>query len=217
MAYLAKVSFPYFTALPEDVVVNTWHFAFIVGDPAEGDYGNLRDNLATFYSTVYSDVAAVRWAPWVTTAANTIQVYNMADPSPRPPLYEASMAITGATPPSTSTTTPETAICLSYQAEPSAGVPQARRRGRIFLGGMGTAIQAGSGVTFPSIAAGVRTLICNAAEALATSMFADGWQWVVHSRTVAGDAAVTNGWVDDEPDTQRRRGRDPAIRTLWSV
>lgn len=217
MTYLAKVTFPYFTALPEDVIVNTWHFTWLIGDPAEGDFANLNANLGTFYSTVYSDAGAVRFAPWVDFVNNTLQVYNLEDAEPRPAIYEAGMALTGVGSLTTSTVTPETAICLSYQADAAAGIPQARRRGRVFLGGLGTAIQAGSGVTFPGVASANRTLIAGAADTFAGASGTDGWIWVVHSRTVAGDSVVTNGWVDDEPDTQRRRGREATVRTLWSV
>lgn len=215
MTYLAAVSFPYFTLLPEDVVVNTWHFNFPVGDPAEGDFANIRERLETFYSTVYSSVGFIRFAPWIVPASNTIKMYNLEDATPRPPIYEASMALTSVTPVTTSTIPPEAAICLSYQADGLAGVPQARRRGRVFLGGLGSAIQAGSGVTFPGIANANRTAIGDAADALMNGAIADGWIWVVWSRTTSSAAAVTNGWVDDEIDTQRRRGRAPTTRYVW--
>lgn len=216
MTYRVNVSFPYFTGLPEDVVVNTWHFQWLIGSPAEGDFSDLRTRLGTFYNAIYSNTAGVGNAPWLRPLINTMSVYNLDDPEPRPPVHESTISLTLGTPLTSSTVTPETALCLSYQADTLAGVPQARRRGRIFLGGLQNPITAGTASSFPGVASTHRTIVANAAAAFLASSTGDDWIWVVHSRTVAGDAPVTNGWIDDEPDTQRRRGRAPTVRTLWT-
>lgn len=216
MTYLAVASFPYFTGLPEDVVVNTWHFLHPIGTPGETEFALLNADLATFYASVYHNTAGIGHAPWLRPLINSLTIYDLDDPSPRPPIYEAGMALTLGTVSSSSVTAPETALCLSYQADGEAGIPQARRRGRIFLGGLLNPISAGGASAFPSIGSGQRTIVANAASALLEDLLEDDWIWVVHSRTAAGDAAVTNGWVDDEIDTQRRRGREPSTRTTWS-
>lgn len=213
--HMVKVTLPYFTAIPEDVVVNTWHFDSVASDPGEGPYSALRDLLEDFYRTAYSDVNGLKFAPWLRPALNIVQIYRLSDPSPRAPRWEGSMPIGDLTSAGTANAPPETAICLSYQADVVAGTPQARRRGRIFLGGFAEPMFAGTTTSFPSIGSGARTQISDAAEALLLAALPAGWTWVVHSRTIAGDSPVTNGWVDDEPDTQRRRGRAPLSRTTW--
>ena len=217
MTYLAVASFPYFTGLPEDVVVNTWHFNHDISVPTEGDFANFRDNLAVFYQTIYHQ-AGLGYAPWLRPFLNTLKIYNLEDPEPRPTVYDAAMALTLGTAPTTGTVPPEVAVCLSYQAVAMAGVPQARRRGRVFLGGLGTqAIFQGTVSSFPQVPSSQRTTIANAAIALGTSMAADNWVWVVYSRVLGSTANVSNGWIDDEIDTQRRRGRGATTRTLWDA
>ena len=84
--YLARVSIPYFTGIPEDVIVNTWHFMFPNTTPEEGDLSSLRDNLSSFYQTVYSVSGSTRFAPWVNPSGNTLDVYNVEEPAPRSPI-----------------------------------------------------------------------------------------------------------------------------------
>lgn len=213
--HLAKVTIPYFTAIPEDVIVNTWHFDSVASDPGETEYADLLELLSAFYDTVYSTAGVLTFAPWVRPANNTLQVYRLSDPSPRSPRYESSLTIGDTTTTAATGTSPEVAVCLSYQADVTSGIPQARRRGRIFLGGFAQPMTAGTTVLFPTIGPSQRTQIADAAETMLANSVAAGWIWIVHSRTVAGDSVVTNGWVDDEPDTQRRRGRTPLVRTTW--
>jgi hypothetical protein len=213
--HLAKVSIPYYTGIPEDVIVNTWHFDSLVTTPGEGEFADLLANLSAFYDTVYALGGALTFAPWVRPALNTLEVYNLTHSPPRSPVYAGSLTIGDQTTTGTAGTPPETAVCLSYQAEVVSGIPQSRRRGRIFLGGFNQPMTAGTTTAFPTVGPTQRDLIADAAAALQTSMFADGWVWVVWSRTNSAAYAVDNGWIDDEPDTQRRRGRDPQTRTLW--
>jgi hypothetical protein len=112
------------------------------------------------------------------------------------------------------------ALCLSYKADYVGGFPQARQRGRIYLGGFATLLAAGSASSFPAVSSTSRTAIATAATALKTGLFADGWVWVVLSPTnVALNAqntfTVTGGWIDNAADTQRRRGQKATARTSW--
>jgi hypothetical protein len=39
---------------------------------------------------------------------------------------------------------------------------------------------------------------------------------VLYSRTSGSSVLIDNGWVDNAPDIQRRRGIDPSARTTFS-
>jgi len=59
-----------------------------------------------------------------------------------------------------------------------------------------------------------------AALQLATALSGVGGvdvDWVVHSHANDASYTVTNAWVDDEWDTQRRRGMRPTTRQLAAV
>jgi hypothetical protein len=106
----------------------------------------------------------------------------------------------------------ETAIVGALEAVPISGVPQARRRGRMFFGPIASvALSMTSGrcrVTQPAqtaIAAGLRSLITGGLPT-----------WGVYSRVNGTMATAVQGWVDDAPDTQRRRGRGALKRTTYS-
>lgn len=215
--YRAQFTIPYFTNLPTDVVVNDWHFSFIIGNPDTSDYTALRDDLIAFYNAVYSGgTLGDVMAPWMRPADASLKIYNINDPTPRAPRWEGLAALADNRV-AGSDTPLETAICCSFQGDQVSGAPQARRRGRIFLGGLGVAGAEGDTTTFSEPDPGLIASINTAAEALVGSAFSDGWQWVVYSRVNNTGAPITNGWVDNAWDTQRRRGNAPSARAVWSV
>lgn len=215
--YRAQFTIPYFTNLPTDVVVNDWHFSFIIGNPDTSDYEDLRDDLIAFYNAVYSGaLGGDAMAPWMRPADASLKIYNINDPTPRAPRWEGPAALADNRV-SASGIPLESAICCSFQGDQVSGAPQARRRGRVFLGGWGSATEPGDATTFPGPDVALIASINTAAETLVGSAFADGWQWVVYSRVNNTGAPITNGWVDDAWDTQRRRGNAPTSRAVWSV
>jgi hypothetical protein len=200
--------------MPGDVITNDWCFAWPLGAPVESDYVNAKNRLDTFYTNVYSIGASGAMAPWVVGANASLKVYNIADPTPRAPVYESILPISGDA--AASSYLPlEVAICLSFQADQISGVPQARRRGRVFLGGFGIVASPGDTDQFPQVDSIVTAAIASEATDLATGLLADGWVWSVFSRVNNSSAPVSNGWVDNEFDTQRRRGVLATARTLW--
>lgn len=216
MSHQVNVSVPYFSNIPEDVITNTWHFLFLVGSPVETDYQALVGDLLAFYLFVYSAVdGGLTWAPWARPDAMSMKVYDLSDPTPRVPVYQEVVDATASTS-SSSTLVPETAICLSFQAVAVAGLPQARRRGRIYLGGMGVGVTAGSSSLFPQISSDIREGICTAAHDLKAAADGHGWEWVVRSKVNDDVVAVDNGWVDNAVDTQRRRGQVATARTIFT-
>jgi hypothetical protein len=94
-----------------------------------------------------------------------------------------------------------------------SGQPQARKRGRIYLGPFDTTQLNADGRILPAC----QTTIRNAAQALLTaSDVALDWSWAVYSPTNASGVIVDNGWVDNEWDTQRRRGRAATTRSTFT-
>lgn len=140
--------------------------------------------------------------------------YDREDPEPRAPVLTYVWSL--ATAPAGTNLPPEVSLCCSFQGNLESGQPQSRRRGRNYL-------------PFPSSAALATdgrpaTTAINAAVAwgdtlLEFSKTPGNPSWVVASSYgVPGefDTLITNGWVDNEFDTQRRRGRDATARTTFS-
>jgi hypothetical protein len=62
----------------------------------------------------------------------------------------------------------------------------------------------------------VRKRICAQASRLALGNGQD-MEWAVWSTTRSQMARVVGGWVDDDFDTQRRRGLTSSFRTKWGT
>lgn len=217
MTIEAVASIPYFSALPEDVVVNTWHFDWVgTGDPTNSDYVNLANLIWQFYETVFGAAGATFMAPWMRPALAHMKMYDSFEPTPRAPVYDAGTALT-VTQSGTVNTPTEVAACLSFHGDYVSGVAQASQRGRVFIGGLGAGcIANGATSTFPMISSTLRTNMGGAAGDILSTQGAVDWQWVVASRVLFPSVfPVVGGWVDDAPDTQRRRGQDATTRSLW--
>jgi len=167
---------------------------------------NLFDNaLETFYES-----CRTLFPSTVRQTAHVIKSYDRSDPLPRAPVLIGAFAFSAA--PTGNPLPPEVSLCGSFQAPPASGIPQARRRGRIFLGPLNIGTIAGTGRPTP----GSVTILRNALEALrVASAAAATWEWSVFSTKNLVNYSITNGWVDDEYDTQRRRGRLPVVRTVF--
>lgn len=220
VAALAQVSFDADTGLPEDRVVNTWHFdADPAVFPATGlaDAQNIADMVEDFYTAIPSGAAAAVASLYSSELAGSaiINVYDLTQPTPRVPVLEHPFSFT----PGVNALPAEVAFCLSYQAIPVAGISQARRRGRIYLGPFSRSTTVIDGaVSEPDD--GMRGIIRRAArDLLAASNASVSNTWAVLSRASTPDAlaAVADGWVDNAWDTQRRRGLAPTVRELWSA
>lgn len=217
----AQVTIPLDSALPEDSFVNTFYFDGddTLGEDLDSEYHSVVYNLLqTFYQSIDAYLANSVASP------ATLKIYDMRDPLPRVPEFTGTIPLTdSAQPPLPS----EVALCVSFQADPVSGVAQARRRGRVFIGPLP------STASFAVVTAGQlrpHTALVGAFADAANAM-ADGADtvggshvsWAVYSPTLDAigtidDAFndVTNGWVDNAYDTQRRRGAAPSSRTLWT-
>lgn len=212
MLIRAQVTLPYTSNIPKDCITNTWYFS---GWPAVS-FTDAADaaaaGLVQFYDTVYVTAGC---ATYVNRGGAFCRCYDMSTPEPRVP-YEPSFTLSTANTQQTAIPT-EVACVLSFQADKEAGEPQARRRGRIYLGGVtnGVGQWIGNNPSFPVFDAVALNAITSAAEDLADLIIGEEATWVVYSPTNGTWAQVTNGWVDSSPDTQRRRSVEATSRTLW--
>jgi hypothetical protein len=211
----ALVTIPRDTGLPEDVSVNTWHFSTTETSPYSAARTAIGSALQTFYSAVDQLFSSVTATPV------TLRFYDLGEPQPRTPLA-APATVTFVPDTGTVVYPEECAIALSFQGSKVSGVPQARRRGRVYLGplsGIG-AIVAGR-TQVPNSVTGV--IAAAGGGLLAASESASTWKWVVYSPTSAAEGmpgeawytAVKSGWVDNAFDVQRRRGPAPTFRSTF--
>lgn len=207
--HLFTVTWESETALPKDAMVNTWYFEGSGTDPA-----NVGDMLEDFYNADPSGLGysiGSYFSDDIVTGDYTIKGYDLADAKPRAPMYESTRSLdtisTGDGLP------PEVALCFSYHADYVSGTAPARRRGRVYLGGLATASSSGGRPV------GALTLVIAAAgrDLLVASNSAVNWSWVQYSQTTSTGNNVVGGWVDDAWDTQRRRGIDASSRETWTA
>lgn len=213
--YQTQVIFPFFTNLPRDVAVNTFHF--FSGDE---DLDSVADPIATaltaFYAGVYTTGAAARvnYIDWTRIQYKT---FNLEDPPPRVPVIRTPTwtAATGA-----STIPTEVACVLSFHAAPESGVRFQRLYNRIYLPGiMPTHLSSSAVDEFPRFASTFISQITTAADGLAVPFGTPSVAWTQVSRATGAIVGrpITGGWVDNSPDTQRRRSVGASSRTTWTA
>lgn len=207
--------------LPRDHIVNVVFFR----DDGDSD-GPLESlgflpSVAPDYNATAQDWATqldAYWTahapPFVDGGATQVRLYDMHAAKPRPVLGEYTVPATQARAPS-GMGNRDVALCLSFFG--TRNLP--RQRGRIFLGPI---LGTHAGSLTPSSS--------DTSAILALAPVFHGFQvnvpdpgtntdvdWVVHS--VAGNASwkVTNGWCDNEWDTQRRRGLKADTRNATTM
>ena len=213
-AYRAQVILPFFTNLPTDVIVNQFHFTSTVDDvDAVGVV--VAAGLETFYQEVYGTSAAER-VSYINWTGIRMKLFNLDDPTPRVPYISDPFTFTNGT--AASSVPTEVACVLSFQAERESGVRYQRLYNRIFLGGVPQAAIAGStAATFPRFTAAWTNGIITAAQNLLEFGDTQTVPWVQASSATGAliTRTVAGGWVDNSPDTQRRRSVLANVRTNW--
>lgn len=214
MAYYIRIqcSIPHVSGIPEDSVQNTWHFE--TTDPvmltgAAECVAALRDFYQAIDGSVFPDSVASPIA---------VKVYNLADVTPRVPvLTDTIIIVPGAAEPLPS----QVALVLSFQGVQESGQPQARRRGRVFIGPNNVSSTSTTDDYSRPDAAVLATLV-TAATTLISQASSTGNFWCVYSPTTDATESladaffiVTNGWIDNRWDTQRRRLPAATARSLY--
>lgn len=94
--------------------------------------------------------------------------------------------------------------------------PRQRKSGRLYFGPLGTAAVALSGQT-PRVHSNLRASINARLSGMQSGAEALGYQWGVWSRVNGNLWPVVRLEVDDEFDTQRRRGKRAGVRQAWNL
>lgn len=202
--YLAQVTIPDTSGLARDARVNTWHVQADT-EPLSADFAGQCTAFRNFYQAMSGS-----WSNRVATTGNSVKFYDLSDPKPRVPVYEGNL---GTLTVSASDTGPlELCLCISFQGTPVSGVPQARKRGRIYLGPLSKGT-----IGYDRPQSALRSAMASAASTLLAASLDTGagalgvWSGVANAFT-----PYTGGWIDDEWDIQRRRGQRPTTRTTFS-
>lgn len=201
--YEVQVRLPKDSAIPADEVTNTWWFARTdLAEWTATDNGVVTTWLTAFYNSVMPLISAT-----VNSSALPYKTYNDGDPRPRSPRFTGNLTPTALT--ATQFGPDEIAMVMSFQADRVSGSVQSRRRGRVYIGPIGQ-------LNSDRPPAGNITTLRNAGSTLvAASLAHPTMRWVVHSRANNGYSVVTNGWVDNAWDVQRRRGVRATSRTTF--
>lgn len=213
--YRTEVIFPMFTNQPTDVIANNFHFLDDVTN-IEALTSRINTALTNFYNIVYSNTAAAK-VPYVDWAQAVTKTFNLSEPTPRVPFIRAMPTVQGT---ATSTTLPtEVACVLSFRAAQQSGVAYQRLYNRIFLGALhSNDMSAAAADQFPRFTSAFTTRIANAAIALHAEVLpATEWVQVSKAGGLTAVRPIVGGWVDNGPDTQRRRSVLATLRNNWLV
>jgi hypothetical protein len=205
----ATVSLESATGIPADRATNTFHFD--CNSTATEVLDNVLDLLTDFY-TVGANLGPITdmFASDLYCGSFDIELYNLDDPIPRPPIASRNVVDPAGT---TQGMPAEVALVLSFEALPLAGQVQARRRGRIYIPWLGEGLNSAGRPTLNTMTLAVE----QANQLLAASDASVSVDWVVWSPTSNAAVGVARGWVDDSWDTQRRRGWEPTERFTFPL
>jgi hypothetical protein len=214
------------SGLPADAVQNSfaWTTGSVPASPAEMDeIGNRIDN---FYNA--AGTAAVSISHYLSSSidhnnnAHTVDFYDLTghlNGTPHgSPIRSQPFTLAGL--PDNTMMPDEVAICLSYHSafgtdpeELGATRPKARDRGRLYIGPLALNTVVGDAVNQePRVVPACAQTIRDAGVALNTSSVLA--TWCLWSRKDAALKPVTNVFVDNAFDIQRRRGNKATTRIL---
>lgn len=218
---LATVHLPYTTGLPEDESVNT--FAFVWDGTGDEPTTEITTALTDFYNV--SGGTAVRALISEVVDRGTdkchVDLAPIIDAGPVPNIggvYFQDHFTLGA-PHGTGTPVSlplECAIVCSFYASIPTLTSIRRRRGRIYLGPLDIVALDTTG-PFPMIPSSTTDSLADACQSLQEDAAVAGFPWAVWSRAAGDLFPVDSGWVNNEFDTQRRRGAEATARSNWTV
>lgn len=209
----ARVTFQSMSNIPADNVSNTFCFynGTSIDKDDEADLDNVLDLVDDFYTVAGSGGgdALGRFINNTVKRQAIIKLYDFADPEPRAPIAERIITLPAVV--SNNNLPSEVALVGSFQADQVAGMTQRRRRGRVYIGPLCTS--APNNTNPPTTM--VDALKNRMNELLAAADASLLWDWHIYSPTNNNSVKVTNGWVDNTWDTQRRRGPKSTSRTVF--
>lgn len=218
----AVVSMSYGSGLPEDVVQNT--FTFVCQDGT-----NYLEYIEDTLQAAYDNVTGAYTHDIDRTPGATLTFYDWTIAAPNPPIATSTLTIQAVS--GTAYDLPqEVALVCSFEAPTVAGVPMARRRGRVYLGPWCTASAVDSTVPPTSIITATKDFGLDIVTACPLNGTIASWAvlsrkqgggWLLPGQSgppnfAAAVSPVTHGWVDNAWDTQRRRGQKATARTTFA-
>jgi hypothetical protein len=211
-------SFMGLSGLPKDQFVNTFHF---IGATDTGPtLDPLGEAVKAFYANTFtgSSTSVGSWMGFTSSSPGArIKIYDIADPPHAPPRWDETYT-PGAHGASAGNHLPtELAVCLSYSAAFPISVDPKRRRGRIYVGPMGVSALETSTSTDAMVKDTVQNVIKGAALGFAALAVTAGYDWAVYSPTDGAAYSITNVYVDNAWDIQRRRGLKATTRVAGVV
>jgi len=205
--------FPMHTGDPSDIVLNTLHFESTLG---HADFAvSVPVFLDPFWETIYgaTDTLRVNYIDW---PSMKYRVFDLTQPTPRVPIEEPGPFTTAGT--NASSIPTEVAVVASFQSVGIPGEVFQRRYNRIFLGGVASNwFQTSTSTAYPVVGTGRAQLIIDAMTNLAAGLPGPSTLWVQVSNAggTPRSLPVVGGFVDNSPDTQRRRSVDATSRLVW--
>ncbi len=205
--------------LPEDVVVNTFHFFASGANATEAQALEIADKVIAFYNTAPTGVTPTAGviSTFVSRLPNAceVRVYDLSVPTPRPLLFSKTFTLAPVV--SGGTDFPaEVAIVLSLQALRAPGAPLSRHRGRVYIGPVGSNTVGGNSGGDLLIAPPTRQRLVDAGVRMMGGN-ADLIRWGVYSRVDNAIRGIVSASCDDRYDTQRRRGADPTSKIIGNA
>jgi len=200
--YRHQMTFKTVDLNPANFVTNTWHC--LAPDATAGT--DFNGGVRAFYNSLTTYLS-----PLLAQNGHEVKIYDLEDPEPRAPILEFEWNLTSA--PSGSALPPEVALCLSFQAEKLSGQTQARRRNRLYIGPLDTTACGSDGRPAPAFV----TAMADAGQAVFDDAVGEDYDWAIFSTFAPTTGVIAaNGWVDNEFDTQRRRGRVSTAREIFT-
>lgn len=207
----AQVAWARTTGLPEDRIVNGFHFDVTGSIPSVAP--GIVSALQKFYNVQPppANYPIKQYLSRVITGHADVKFYDWSVAPPRIPLYTGSLDITpitgGVDLPS------EVALCLSYKAAAEPGSKLARRRGRLYIGPLNDGALKGNpdvaGDARPTV--NIQNSLVYAAQKLVVDLPAL-CTWSVYSTVDNVLRAVASAHCDDAFDTVRARGAKSTSR-----
>lgn len=209
--YRAQVVLQGKTGLPEDVYVNTFGFKNVGAGSQTLMADAILDRLTRFYTEVVTQTGQAvddYLAGVLVNNEALIKIYDLGQATPRV-VFERPLTLSvgaGAALP------PEVAVTASFYG--TRNLP--RQRGRVFIGPLASSVLELNANRL-RVTESFRTTLGHAMRRMAQFDANNIAEWAVISPTSVAGHKVTHGWVDDVPDTQRRRGHQPSQRTTWDA
>lgn len=222
---LAEVVLTHFDGIPADSVVNTFTFATPSVGLVPAELDPIFASLVAFYNVAPAGgntIASRISAAISRTVSHHIKMYDLTGhldgTAHGSPVFD-DVFLLGAHAGAAADLPEEMAICASFRANYGTDVefapgarPRSSDRGRIFLGPLSSDVVTQDGAT---MRVRVKDLVRSDIRTnMQTLRDAAGHAWSVWSRKHAVTAPVTDVWVDDAFDVQRRRGEKAIVRTM---